>query len=218
MYKIYINETPLILSRTSTLSAYGFYAKEQVLVVRYTGKSKHLLHFIDMLEKSRRYDGVLIHSEDYQKLKTDFKSLYETIHAAGGVVKNPSNEILFIFRKGHWDLPKGKLDPRESKSAAALREVSEETGISDLILKSKICKTRHTYKQDARRILKIVTWYYMVSEGRKKPKPQQEESIEVAKWLEPGQLLESKPKMFRSIKEVLKKYYQKSLKNLTEEA
>nr|MBS0038250.1 hypothetical protein [Saprospiraceae bacterium] len=114
MYKIYINETPLILSRTSLLAAYTFYAKEQVLVVKYTGKTKHLLQYIDLLEKTNRYDAVIIHSDRYDDLKTDFKSLFKKIHAAGGVVKNPKNEVLFIFRKGHWDLPKGKIEKGES--------------------------------------------------------------------------------------------------------
>ena len=218
MYKIYINETPLILTRTSMIAAYSFYAKEQVLVVRYTGKKKHLLQYIDMLEKTRRYDGVIIHTDYYEDLKADFKSLYKKITAAGGVVVNPANEVLFIFRKGHWDLPKGKLDAGESRSDAALREVAEETGISDLVLKSKICKTRHTYRENGKRILKINWWYYMTSDGKQKTKPQKEEKITKAEWINPGELLQTNPKMFRSIKEVLRQYYQRFIQKLSRES
>lgn len=217
MYKIYINETPLILARTSMLAAFAFYAKDQVLVVRYSGKTKHLLQYIDMLEKTSRYDALIIHSDDYTNLKEGFTSLYKKVYAAGGVVSNPKNEVLFIFRKGHWDLPKGKIDKGESKAEAALREVAEETGVSDLNLKSKIIKTRHTYKEGGKRILKITWWYLMSSEGREKPKPQKEENIEKAKWIEPGALLTSKPKMYRSIKEVLRKYYEQYIHKLTKE-
>ncbi len=39
------------------------------------------------------------------------------------------DEILMIFRRGKWDLPKGKLDKGESLEACALREVEEETGL-----------------------------------------------------------------------------------------
>ncbi len=199
------------------LAAYTFYAKDKVLVVRYTGKSKTLLQCIDLMEKSSRYDAVIIHSDDYRVLKDDFNSLFKKIYAAGGVVKNPKNEVLFIFRKKRWDLPKGKIDKGESKSEAALREVEEETGVSDLNLKSKIIKTRHTYKEGKKRILKIVYWYLMESDGREKPKPQIEENIEKAKWIEPGQLLTSNPKMYRSIKEVLRKYYQQYIHKLSRE-
>ncbi len=45
------------------------------------------------------------------------------IIAAGGIVVNPNKEILWIFRRGFWDLPKGKLDPNESIEACAIREV-----------------------------------------------------------------------------------------------
>ena len=65
--------------------------------------------------------------------------------AAGGVVVNPNNEILWIFRRGFWDLPKGKLDPNETIEACAIREVMEETGISHLVLGKRISTTTHQY-------------------------------------------------------------------------
>ena len=54
------------------------------------------------------------------------------IKAGGGLVKNEKGEVLFMFRKGKWDLPKGKLDPGETMDACAVREVMEETGVSGL--------------------------------------------------------------------------------------
>ncbi|MBM3413275.1 MAG: NUDIX hydrolase, partial [Bacteroidetes bacterium] len=36
------------------------------------------------------------------------------ILAGGGVVVNENNQVLFIFRRKKWDLPKGKLDPEEN--------------------------------------------------------------------------------------------------------
>ncbi len=203
---------------SSMVASYSFLSKDKVLVVRYSGKKKHLLQYIDMLEKTTRYDGIIIHSDDYEGLKSEYKGLYKRVTAAGGVVVNPSNEVLFIFRKGHWDLPKGKLDAGESKSEAALREVAEETGVTDLVLKSRICKTRHTYRQKGQRYLKVNWWYYMTSDGKEKPVPQKEEKITKAKWINPGKLLQSDPKMYRSIKEVLLHYYERFIYKLERES
>ena len=48
------------------------------------------------------------------------------IEAAGGLIFNAQQELLMIFRKGFWDLPKGKVDEGESLGDCALREVNEE--------------------------------------------------------------------------------------------
>ena len=60
----------------------------------------------------------------------------ETVKAAGGLVINKKGQILFIHRKGVWDLPKGKLDSGERLDNTAIRETSEETGIPLKKLKS----------------------------------------------------------------------------------
>ena len=64
---------------------------------------------------------------------------------AGSLVVNNNNEILLIFRKGMWDLPKGKLEIEELPSQGALRETSEETGLKlkKLKVKSKLTTTSH---------------------------------------------------------------------------
>jgi 8-oxo-dGTP pyrophosphatase MutT (NUDIX family) len=51
------------------------------------------------------------------------------IKAGGGIVVNEQNEVLLIYRRGKWDLPKGKLDDGETIEECALREVKEETGL-----------------------------------------------------------------------------------------
>ena len=57
-----------------------------------------------------------------------------TVRAAGGVVVREADgrrEVALVHRPKHddWSLPKGKLTPAEDWSAAALREVEEETGL-----------------------------------------------------------------------------------------
>ena len=58
---------------------------------------------------------------------------------------NELGEILVIFRRGSWDIAKGKLDPGETLKEAAVREVMEETGISGIKRKELIDITYHTY-------------------------------------------------------------------------
>ena len=80
--------------------------------------------------------------------KTSFKSLektFKTVKAGGGLVKNPKGEFLLIFRRGKWDLPKGKLDAGETIEVCALREVQEETGVSGLKIVKKLPKTYHLF-------------------------------------------------------------------------
>ncbi|MCK7539615.1 MAG: NUDIX domain-containing protein [Marinilabiliales bacterium] len=73
--------------------------------------------------------------------KYDLFSLFNIVIAAGGFVRNEKDEILFIFRRGHWDLPKGKLNHKkgiiEKKKDAAVREVMEETGIEKIDIFAK---------------------------------------------------------------------------------
>jgi 8-oxo-dGTP diphosphatase len=51
--------------------------------------------------------------------------------AAGAVVFRPGREVLLVHRGKYddWSFPKGKLDPREHPTTAAVREVAEETGL-----------------------------------------------------------------------------------------
>ncbi|WP_436697935.1 NUDIX hydrolase [Nocardioides sp. BYT-33-1] len=53
------------------------------------------------------------------------------ILAAGVVVFRPGREVLLVHRPkyGDWSFPKGKLDRGEHPTAAAVREVAEETGV-----------------------------------------------------------------------------------------
>lgn len=53
------------------------------------------------------------------------------ILAAGVVTFRPGREVLLVHRPKYddWSFPKGKLDPGEHPTAAAVREVAEETGL-----------------------------------------------------------------------------------------
>lgn len=202
MYKIYINDTPIFLMNTQEMGEL-LPSSKNILTTKYLGKSKYLLTYIDMLEKSKKFDGVVIHSENFKKLEKDFKGLYKIIEAAGGVVFNEKNEILMIYRLETWDLPKGKIDEGETPDAAAVREVEEETGINQIKLGPLLTKTYHTYKNGkGKRILKRTYWYRMDTKDQTLI-PQTEENIEIAEWISLEKFLAKNRKAYNSIMDVL---------------
>ena len=127
------------------------------------------------------------------------------IIAAGGIVVNPNKEILWIFRRGFWDLPKGKLDPNETIEACALREVMEETGINNLVLGDLILTTKHQYYDMFlnTEVEKTTYWYKMSTDTLQDGKPQTEEDIEVVKWVKQADLAPYLEQTYDSIKEVM---------------
>lgn len=209
MYKIYINETPLILAKLNSLEELPP-AGPHRLVNRYTGLSKTLLNYVDMLEKNTQFEYVYLYSTDYEQLVLDFKSHFRQIAAAGGLVFNPAQEILAIFRRGFWDLPKGKIDPGETPPLAAVREVQEETGLQQVELGPHLIDTYHTYRlKSGKRVLKRTYWYRMQTTEQALV-PQTEEDIEKAIWIQPDDFLQAPYTMYRTIREVVEAGLDKS--------
>ena len=204
MYKIYINDTPFILIDTKALPASPL-NDEKNMLARYTGNHRMLPNYIDMLEKNTRFDSLTLFSGNYDKLVADFKRHYTIIEAAGGLVLNEENEMLFIYRRGSWDLPKGKIDEGEDPPTAAIREVQEETGIQNVKITQSVGETWHTYRTaKGKRILKKTYWYLMQTTDRELT-PQTEEDIEIAEWINKDDFLASAKKAYNNIIEILRK-------------
>ena len=203
MYKIYINGTPLFLTSVEEAQQFGP-ASERILILRYAGKKKFLLNVADQLEKTSRFERVVVFHDDPKILWTAFKGIYKKIEAAGAAVFNEKNKVLMIFRRGHWDLPKGKIDKGETPKEAALREVEEETGLTELVLGKPLTDTWHTYRLKGRRILKKTYWFKMKT-TQNELTPQTEEDIEEAVWTNLHAFLEQPGKVYGSILDVLKK-------------
>jgi len=146
--------------------------------------------------------GVFYHS-DLDKLKKAFFKKFTLVLAAGGLVQNEKKEILLIFRRGKWDLPKGKLDKGEKLEDCAIREVEEETGLKQVKLVSVLTITYHTYQEGARFILKESHWYTMKVSGEQKLIPQTEEGIQEIKWISPDQVKQYYNNSFPSVTGVL---------------
>jgi 8-oxo-dGTP pyrophosphatase MutT (NUDIX family) len=55
--------------------------------------------------------------------------------SAGGVVLNAAGQVLVVNQHGNsWSFPKGHLEPGEDALAAAIREIREESGVTELTL------------------------------------------------------------------------------------
>ena len=127
------------------------------------------------------------------------------IIAAGGIVVNTNKEMLWIFRRGFWDLPKGKLDPNETIEACALREVMEETGMSNLVLGDLIMTTTHLYHDMYlnTEVEKTTYWYKMTTDQLQDGIPQIEEDIEAIAWVKKADIAPYLAKTYDSIKQVM---------------
>lgn len=105
------------------------------------------------------------------------------VKAGGGLVKNEKGEILFMFRRGKWDLPKGKQDPGESLENCALREVEEETGVGSLTVQKFLLVTEHPYEEKGQLLLKETHWWLMTTNSQQPLVPQTEEDITELRWI-----------------------------------
>lgn len=107
-----------------------------------------------------------------------------TVVAAGGYVVRPGDgepEVLLIFRRGVWDLPKGKRDANESIEACALREVREEIGVGTLRLVRELGTTIHGYERKGEYHVKTTYWFLMQTPETRFT-PEAREGIEAVAW------------------------------------
>jgi 8-oxo-dGTP pyrophosphatase MutT (NUDIX family) len=131
----------------------------------------------------------------------------QKIIAAGGMVINDDGKLLMIFRRGKWDLPKGKLDKGEKIEDCALREVREETGLKNISLVKFTGLTYHQYfdsrlKKD---VVKETHWFEMHAPGDQKLLPQHEEDIEKIEWVDEKDLEEKLSNTYSNIVEIIGK-------------
>jgi 8-oxo-dGTP pyrophosphatase MutT (NUDIX family) len=190
MYKVFVNDKPLFLTNE---------------IQKETDFQLFLLESIDIRQlvikifQNKISKAYLYHPDEKEILRT-LKSKLRVNKAGGGLVYNPKGEVLFIFRNGKWDLPKGGVEKGEKNKAAALREVEEETGVSGLEPVKKLQKTYHIFKRNGAYKLKITHWYEMKTDFNGALFPQAEEGIEKAEWLNPEQIKEALKNSYQNIK------------------
>ena len=113
---------------------------------------------------------------DGENLASAIKNIFRQAPAAGGVVII-DNKFVAIERNGIPDLPKGHIEKGESPEVAALREVEEETGITDLEIIQELPATWHCYLLNDQWTIKKTSWYLMKTASGMKNIPQTEEGI-----------------------------------------
>lgn len=140
--------------------------------------------------------------QDMRRIVEYMMSHYIYIKAAGGIVHcapspsnagqntetpteataTPDDRILLINRNGHWDMAKGKVEQGETLRQAAIREVTEETGLSIASEGCLVIKTYHIYDLYGGWHLKQTSWFEMQDSGKNPIVPQEEEGISTAEW------------------------------------
>jgi 8-oxo-dGTP pyrophosphatase MutT (NUDIX family) len=106
--------------------------------------------------------------------------------SAGGVVVRLIDgvEHVLVIRDPYrkWGLPKGHAEEGESPEQTALREVREETGLTDLRLGEELVTIDWIFRASGRRIHKFTTFFLMYSELGD-PVPEESEGISACQWV-----------------------------------
>ncbi|SHG21829.1 NUDIX hydrolase [Flavobacterium defluvii] len=190
MYKVFVNDKPLFLTNE---------------ISRETDFQLFLLESIDIEQliikifQNKIQKAILYHPDESEIMKT-LKAKIPVNKAGGGFVYNKKGEVLFIFRNGKWDLPKGGIEKGEDIEATAMREVEEETGVNKLRVINKLQKTYHIFKRNGKYKLKITHWFEMQSDFEGTPHGQIEEGIEKVAWLNKEQIKEALKNSYENIK------------------
>lgn len=152
--------------------------------------------------------NILIYTEKPDWVMNMLRKTAKVVTAGGGLVVNENDELLMIFRKGKWDLPKGKPDGDEKIIKAAAREVEEETGVKVENVIDEPYTTYHAYILKDKNCLKETTWFEMTAKpGQTKLKPQKDEGIDEARWVAKSDLKNYGAEAYPLVRDLIKVYY-----------
>ena len=197
MYKVFVNDSPIIFTSSQKKeNNFPIYAFDDI-------SFDDVLHKINNL----KIDGINLYCTDLLRDWKIFCSHLNIIPAAGGLVVNQKKELLFIYKNNIWDLPKGWIEQGETKEIAAIREVEEECGISNLKLVKPLVTTYHIYYHKGIN-LKKTYWFLMKSENNKKLTPQIEEGITKVAFKKVSEINEILQNSYANIKLVYDTYQQ----------
>ena len=190
MYKVFVNDKPFFLTNE---------------IAKETDFQLFLLESVDIEQViikmfQNKIQKAYLYYPDEKEILNKVKEKIPVCKAGGGFVFNKKGEVLFIFRNGKWDLPKGGIEKGEEIEQTAIREVEEETGVNNLKVSNKLQKTYHIFKRNGKYKLKITHWFEMHTDFEGTLTPQDNEGIEKVAWLNPEQVKEALKNSYENIK------------------
>lgn len=201
-YKVFLNEKRILFSSSVKITL----DKTTLVSPAFTGDSEVILYLNRLLQSE--YTEAVIEHDNPEEAFRFFRSALLNIEAAGGVVKR-EDRILFIFRNGKWDLPKGKIDKGECAEEAALREVEEECGIKGHSIVKMLPSTYHLYQSPYKStkgkwIFKETHWFEMEYNDSNDGLPETGEGITEVRWFHPSQLTDVLLNTYENLKELIR--------------
>ena len=190
MYKVFVNEFPLILTNKLSDTTNNNY---------FLLNGSSINDAISALAK-KKLDIAYIYHPNHEEILKKFAKKIPLVIAAGGVVTNKEGKVLFIFRNGKWDLPKGGVDKGETLEQAAIREVEEETGVQGLKIENFLKTTYHIFKRNGSYKLKEVHWFAMRTSYKGELVGEASEGIEKVKWKGPKKIKKALENSYTNIK------------------
>jgi 8-oxo-dGTP pyrophosphatase MutT (NUDIX family) len=193
MQKIFVGNKPIVLTtKVEPESDFKNYLIDTVDINK-------VLHNL----KKEKYKSIRLIDDNEEVLLKKFLRLLPNIVAGGGKVINSDGKILFIFRNGKWDLPKGKAEQKETIDQTALREVEEETGVKGLSITKPLEITYHIFKRNDQYFIKKTYWFEMFSDYIGDLIPQIKEGITKVKWVGPKKLKKVKKNIYANIEALI---------------
>jgi 8-oxo-dGTP pyrophosphatase MutT (NUDIX family) len=197
-YKIFYNDRVVILTSKITKT----FEKNEGLFYKYQ-KKEELVEILNAFGTFTHHQTLYVLHDNTDELLRMVKSGFTIVEAAGGIIRRNDGKLLAIFRRGKWDLPKGKVEKGEFYKQTAIREVQEECGLTNIEIGNRLADTYHTYTDKGQNILKRTIWYEMQLNSNEEPVPQTEEDITEIKWFDYQTVSEIMKNTFESLKETI---------------
>ncbi|MCF0178200.1 MAG: NUDIX domain-containing protein [Bacteroidales bacterium] len=197
MYRIFFESREIVIFNPATELV-----EREASDCLYSGPANSLPDAVADFEQDISVNRLLVPTPTPEMMLETIAGQYCLVDAAGGYVQSPDGAVLMIHHRDVWDLPKGMVEPGEDKLSAALREVKEETGVEAVSDGVLICITYHTYRYEGKKMLKRTFWYRMTAVVGE-TKPQTEEEISEALWIDKKNMPHYINATYPSIKQVI---------------